>query len=307
MGRKNTAAAPDLDPRILPLLAKHGLTPDQYRRQGRLGAADAWILDRRRALVTELHAAGTSWADMLAVTGLSHGSIQRLTGAMWNGASRKNVSEAGAANCRARKGEVKPWLTEQLRQQWADGKFAFHVGRQRTPEEIAKQKAAYTPEVRAVMSQKRTAYIQTAGAHDHQLFGIPEWMDTQKGGRILTRSSFERRAAQLLDQADEVVGFEFERELVLPNGKHILPDFLASMADGSKVLIEVKPEYVLRCYSDEHRAIKRLCAARDEALRQGWKFTIWTEVELGLARRKNEGPHPGQLPFGEAEDPIHRS
>lgn len=93
MAHKSTTPTKPLDPRLLPLLDRHNLTPAQYQRQGRLPKGDGWILDRRRALVTELHAAGTSWADMIAITGLSHGSIQRLTEAMWNQASRKNVSD----------------------------------------------------------------------------------------------------------------------------------------------------------------------------------------------------------------------
>lgn len=292
----------DIHPKLAPLLAKHELTPDDFFRRGRLPPDKTHVLERRRALVTELHAAGTSWADMIAITGLSQGSIQRLTGAMWNQASRKNVSEKAAASGRARKGEKRPWLTDQMKQQWAEGKFDLHKGREHSDEEIAKQQAAYTPEVRARMSQKKkdfyvqhpealTAMSQRAAdmlARGGHTFGrgIVSVIETKKGGVVRTRSILEQAAADRLDADPNVVRFEVETPLDLPNGRRILPDFLAFHPDQSRTLIEVKPHFVLTKYDETHQDRVRLAVAAQEAARRGWSFAVWTEKELRAEYRK---------------------
>lgn len=134
-------------PKLAPLLSKHNVTHADFIKKGRpvKGTGEA-LVNARRAIITELHAQGTSWAEMLEVTGLGQGSIQRLTGAMWNPESRKRVSENGARTGKLWKGKPRPG---QLERQWAAGTFDFHRGRVPTPEEVDRQKASYTPEVRA--------------------------------------------------------------------------------------------------------------------------------------------------------------
>ncbi len=280
-----------MDPRLADLLTRHDLTPDDFYRKGRLPPDKAHVLERRRALVTELHAAGTSWADMVAITGLSQGSIQRLTGAMWNEASRKNVSEPARERAAARKGEEKPWLTEQLKEQWAEGKFDFHRGRVHSDEERAKQRAAYTPAVRARMSLKKITYLQTE-AGQNRTYGFKERVTTQKGGSFTTRSSFERRAAERLDADPQVLSFEYEPIFELENGKYIMPDFIVTWIDGTRTLIEVKPKYIFTCYADDHPYHQRLQVAEQEAARRGMKFAIWTEEVLGLDPPHRRKPNP---------------
>jgi hypothetical protein len=63
---------------------------------------------------------------MMEITGFSNGSIQRLTGAMWNERSRQNCKENAVKVGQSRKGEKKPWLSDQLRRAWKEGKYDFH-------------------------------------------------------------------------------------------------------------------------------------------------------------------------------------
>lgn len=268
-------------PKLVELLEKHGLTLEDFQRKGRLPPDKAHVLERRRDLVTELHAAGTPWAEMIAITGLAQPSIQRLTKAMWNGASRTNVSENAAERGRARKGEKKPWLSEQLKQQWADGKFDFHKNRTWTPEEKERLRKS---------------------KHGRQ--GVWKLIDTDKGGRIFTRSSWERVAAAKLDADPNVVRFEFERPFEVPGARTIFPDFIVFYTDGSIVLTEVKPKFLTEQPAD-HKDMIRLRLARDVAEARGWGFQIWTEVELGIPTKYRESSIPAdQLPYREVKGPV---
>jgi len=61
-------------PELTPLLEKHGLTWEAFRKSGRPAKG---VPERRRAIVRDLQLAGHSWAEMLGITGTSQGFIQR--------------------------------------------------------------------------------------------------------------------------------------------------------------------------------------------------------------------------------------
>ena len=269
-----------LHPDLLPLLAKHGLTIEDFHRRGRLPPDKAHVLERRRDLVTDLHAAGKPWAEMTAITGLGFGTLNRLTRAVGNEASHRNKVESAAAVGRSRKGEEKPWLAERMRKAWDAGMFDLHFDRVRSDEEIAKWKAA-----------------------KHGRRGITEWVDTQKGGRILTRSRMEKIAAARLDVDPQVTSFEYERPIRVGT-RVIFPDFIAHYVDGSTTLIEIKPTYVFRL-DDAAKTEARLETARQVAAQNGWAFTLWTEQNLDPSpHRKRQRPPAPKLPLGDSQDPV---
>lgn len=269
-------------PKLVPLLVSHNLTFEQFSKKGRLAADQAFILERRRDLVTALHEAGTSWAEMTEITGFGLGTLNRLTRAVGNEASRRNRADNAAERGRARKGEKKPWLTTLMKQQWAEGKFDFHRGNQWTPEQKEKLRKA-----------------------KHGRHGIWKLIDTDKGGRIHTRSSWERLAAVKLDADPNVVRFEFETPIEVGLDKFILPDFIVTYADDSIILIEVKPKFITELPED-HKDVVRLKVAKLAAEARGWGFQIWTEVELGIPAKYRESNIPAnQLPFREVKDPLH--
>lgn len=270
-------------PRLAPLLGKHGLTFEQFNRKGRLPADLTWILERRSALVTELHAAGTPWKEMTEITGMGYGALNRLSTASWNEASRKNVSEGAAERGRARKGEKKPWLTAQMKQAWSTGKFDFHRGKLWTAE------------------QKERLRRSKHGRH-----GIWKLIETEKGGRIMTRSSWERVAAAKLDADPNVVRFQYEVKMEVRGQHPIRPDFLVTYVDGSMTLIEVKPKFIVNQH-EGHKDVIRLRLACKLAEARGWGFTIWTEVELGIPTKYRESrTSAAQLPLREAQGPVGR-
>jgi hypothetical protein len=94
------------------------------------------------------------------------------------------------------------------------------------------------------------------------------------------RSLWEKRAAMLLDEDSSVACFQYE-SLGVPylwkeKKRHTLPDFLATMADNSTVMIEVKPRGYT--YNEKERAKAATCSAYCAAL--GWKYEVWDERRL---------------------------
>ena len=101
------------------------------------------------------------------------------------------------------------------------------------------------------------------------------YYETKKAGTIYYQSSYELRAATLLDEMKEVKKYSNQVRFV-NNGKNRYIDFLVTWADNTHSIIEVKPERRIdKCQNqiDCHKAY---------AKKQGWKFNIWTEKELGF-------------------------
>ncbi len=298
-------------PRLVPLLAKHGVSHTDFMKKGRptKGTGEA-LVQARSAIITELHSQGTSWAEMIVVTGLGLGSIQRLTKAMWNPASRETVKANGVRVGSSWKGKTRPG---QLEAQWAAGMFDFHRGRVRPEEERQRLRDGWTPERRHAAGEhalrnwmdpvilakimafhtspeeraKRSrAQIQRLRDHPGRyLRGKAQWVDTPKGihSRAYARSSYEVAAIHALEADPLVLRYEHERVLALPDGHWILPDFIVEYTGGRAgviELVEVKAAWVLS-QPDGSKVAQRLTKAREFAVDQGWSFTVWTERELG--------------------------
>lgn len=299
-------------PKLIPLLIKHGLDWETYTKRGRPAVG---VRDKRAAIVTELHSSGCSWADMIAITGLSQGSIQRLTQAMWNPESRKRVREIGKSVGESWTGKKRPG---QLEAQWVSGTFDFHRGRVRSEKERAKLRAGWTPkkrqrggehsrqrvwgnpESRARLMAFHQDPVERARRSEAQvkrmvvspgkyLRGKAQLVETPKGTRLTVRvrSSYEVAAIQVLEANPNVVQYEYERCVKLPDGHWIIPDFIVRYSDGHTTLVEVKAAWVLnRPPSD--RAIIRLGLSKKVAADNKWDFRIWTEKELGDAIRRSK-------------------
>jgi len=294
-------------PELVPLLEKHDLSWELFAKKGRLPQGLQWVSEKRRDVITELHLAGTSWTEMTLVTGLSLGAIQRGTRAMWNEASKRNRQESAARVGASRKGEVKPWLSTQLRQGWQEGKYDFFKGRVRTQGEIERQRAALTPEVRSGMSathkklwetpeyrefllafhrspqerrrrsKRTTKYIAKHPGKSSR--GRCAWHHGIKCSRskVWTRSSYERAAMTILDTNPEVVSYDVE-SLLRDSVGYFLPDIIIRYSSGRVCLVEVKASWVLRLPPNDKNQT-RLERSRQFALAQGWDFEIWTEKD----------------------------
>lgn len=293
-------------PLLIPLLDEHGITWEQFRKKGRPAPG---VREKRATIVTTLHRAGTTWEDMTRITGLSLMGIQRLTEAVGNGESRKNRAEAAAQTGRSRRGESKPWLSDRMRDAWSEGKFEFHRGRTRSPEERARVAAGWTPESRQSASAAHVQLWTDSSYRDRLLAfhrspeerarrsreqarriaedpekwtrGKGSYVKTTRcrnGDRIWVRSTYEVAAVKVLETDSAVCSYTYEPRLQLPDGTEIRPDFVVRRSDGVQ-LVEVKASWVLNL-PPEHKVARRLRRAQDEATRRGWSFYTWTEQDV---------------------------
>lgn len=296
-------------PKLIPLLEKQHITWEVFSKRGRPAPG---VREARVAIVTELHAAGTSWAEMMKITGMSNGGIQRLTEAMWNPASRKKMQEGMRKVGSSWKGKKR---TGQLNRQWAKGDFDGLKGRKRPDHERAKLKAAWTPERKEAASKHSKKLWANVDIRKRLLAfhqnpeervkrscnqalrmlitpakfvrGRAQWVTTIKEVRplIRVRSSYEAAAVKKLDADAEVLAFEYETPFRLEDGHLILPDFIIHKTNGQHVLIEVKAAWTSNL-PPEHSVQKRLLKAKELARSRGWGFAVWTEKELGDALTK---------------------
>ncbi len=100
--------------------------------------------------------------------------------------------------------------------------------------------------------------------------------------QMFFRSSYELVAFKKLEKDKNVLKYEYETEKVFytfDNKKHFtIPDILVTYKDKNKRLIEIKPWQHLK----RKRVKVKIQAMREYASQFNWKFSIWTEKELGI-------------------------
>lgn len=286
-----------------PLLVKFDLTKDDLNKKGRVAKE---IVEKRSALVSHLHKQGYSWKEMVEITGLSNGSIQRLTKAKGCKAVQDKRKKLGVKAGRSTKGMDR---SEQLKKQWAKGDFDFHRGRVRpqherdrlkegwdNPESRAKASANslenvwgdkevkqklmdfhHSPEERAKRSNAQA--IRMKDNPTPYLRGKTSIEATPKGNKdeVRVRSSYEAKTISILESDPNVKSYTYE-PIYKVAGRTILPDFVVHYQDGSTTLVEVKSQWAL----NREDVIARLALSEKVAGDNGWSYQTWTEKELGL-------------------------
>jgi len=292
-------------PKLKFLLHKHGITLEEFHKQGR---PKRHVKLAREAIVTELHESGMTWNEMAEITGKSTSFIQRNTKAVGNPASHRNRVENARKVGRSRAGEKKPWLSKAMKRKWYEGDFDFHIGRVRPEEEKKALKEAWKdPTLRQEASDRLKSLwedpqyrqnllqfhrseeerVRRSRAQTLRLLQNPSKWSRGQGGyvtvtkcsgksRIWVRSSYEEATVHLLESDPTVCSFEYEPRFELECGRWILPDFLITYKDGSKILVEVKASWVLSLPADSKK-IRRLEESRRVAASKGWFFEIWPE------------------------------
>lgn len=103
------------------------------------------------------------------------------------------------------------------------------------------------------------------------------YYETKKANpRVLYyQSSYELRAATMLDDMDDVESYISQHTFAM-DGRERITDFIVAWRDGSKTILEIKPERRLEQFEEQ------IEDNREYARRNGWKFQIWTEKELGF-------------------------
>lgn len=103
-----------------------------------------------------------------------------------------------------------------------------------------------------------------------------------KAGNIHFRSSYEKKAYLKLDEDESVKTYSIEKvsiEYIHPNKKitsQYLVDMLVEYYDGTKKLIEIKPEKML----EDSIVQAKIESAKIKASELGYEFEVWTEMDL---------------------------
>ena len=109
--------------------------------------------------------------------------------------------------------------------------------------------------------------------------GISQVVDTVKGGRFRTRSSYETKYVAMLEADDDVIKFEYEPFAIDYEHDGIIkgytPDFLVHRKNKTE-LVEVKPSRMITLERNpaKFEAAERHCLAEDI------DFVVVTEKEL---------------------------
>lgn len=102
-----------------------------------------------------------------------------------------------------------------------------------------------------------------------------------KCGKLEYQSSYEELAYKILDADGSVVKYSCPSSIIYfyKGEKHTyIPDIFVEYMDGVKTVVEVKPKEFTR---DPVNVAKWLFAKR-YCKKQGWRFEVWTQHELGL-------------------------
>ena len=98
-----------------------------------------------------------------------------------------------------------------------------------------------------------------------------------KAGLIFVDSSYELKAATILDEDANVLFYENHITFHNDAGKKRITDFLITKRIGGKQLIEVKPKKRLLEFAEQ------IGDNQQYASSHGYDFAVWTENDLGFA------------------------
>lgn len=96
-----------------------------------------------------------------------------------------------------------------------------------------------------------------------------------KAGLIYCCSSYELKTCLILDEDNDVAFYETQIGFSLDGRKRVI-DFIVSLKNGDKKLIEVKPAKRVDEFAEQ------IADNRVFAMEQGYDFEVWTETQLGF-------------------------
>lgn len=303
----------NIHPKLESLLEEYNLDHSDFDRKGRLPSdRSKEIKEKRAKIVTALHEEGTKWEDMASILGKPISFIQRYSNAKGNPATQENRVEAGKEAGKKCRGMDRPWLSERMEEDWENGKFDFHKGRERPEEEIEKIKGGWTEEKREKRSEmmeekwdsveyrekllefhrseeerarrskqqsklmrEKPELFCRGNQHTFDSSDLEKCEEFNKDDGLLVRSSYEKAAVIFLEESEEVTSYQYEPTFHLDWSEgfdYILPDFLVKRSSDCTLLVEVKASWQV-----EGGLTDRLEASKKLSDKRGWSFSVWTE------------------------------
>jgi hypothetical protein len=157
-------------------------------------------------------------------------------------------------------------------------KYAINGGKARLGLPSPQKGVLRSKEVRALMSKNHVNTYFKKG------YGYKGKFWSEKNDKeIGYRSTWELHAMQIFEQLDDIVKYEYET-LSIPyldeNGyiHATVPDFLVYYRNGSKKIIEIKPEFMIK--KNIWNTNKKISIAKEFAEEHHMEYKIWTEKQL---------------------------
>lgn len=138
----------------------------------------------------------------------------------------------------------------------------------------------YKKRVGNLISKARTDQIKSGFYNGSYNFG--HYFSKKNNKEVHYRSSYELIAYKILEQLSKVKSYEVEPFAIQyewQNSVHrTIPDILVTYTDGSKELIEVKPEWKFTIRKEVHKMAVMQKYAEDNNM----IFNVWSEKQLGI-------------------------
>jgi hypothetical protein len=205
----------------------------------------------------------------------------------------------------ATKGKKKPKLSIALKKLFSEHP---EIHRRSGEKQRGVKRGQMDPEMvkRRIKTRQERGYYKNPTEHTeimrrvrNELISSGKWVPSHKSGRglkgafwsdknqktFLYKSSWELAAMRIFEQQDFILRYEYEVLSISwvdkDNKKHhTFPDFLIYNKDGSRQIIEVKPQY--RIDKNVDSTNEKIKASKEYAEQNGMKFLVWTEKELNI-------------------------
>lgn len=107
------------------------------------------------------------------------------------------------------------------------------------------------------------------------------YYNSKKSGPTYYASSYELRCQYLLDQDESILSFKSQIPIEI-NNKHRCIDLLITYTNGSKEILEIKPEYRFK----EAKIKNQINDIKQYSEKNNYKFKVWTERDSNLKNDK---------------------
>jgi asparagine N-glycosylation enzyme membrane subunit Stt3 len=104
------------------------------------------------------------------------------------------------------------------------------------------------------------------------------FISTKSQKEFVLKSTYELKAAQILERRAHVCSYEYEHYVVPFGERNCIPDFSFVDITGAITLVEVKPQSMLQLWNNA----EKIEAMKFFAKKMDMNFELWTEAELFL-------------------------
>lgn len=158
--------------------------------------------------------------------------------------------------------EVRQTISRRMRAKWADRNYR-----------VTMETAARTDETRLLRANNAAKF--------NSRFKHPKLRYPKEGAVVQMKSTWEIRAARILDAFDEVSRWDYEGFRVPVHPTFTIPDFKVVLRDGSVFVVEVKARWVYESdWPGRDLKIKRRTAAEDFCRERGWQYETWFLADI---------------------------